>query len=166
MALAKHSLPLITWILLSLLGSAALSPYAFSEEKPKLGSILVTVSELKPVQGKLRVGLYNSEESWKEKTKDPNKQTSFRTQIVEVTKSTQTIEFKDLPYGDYVAAISHDVNGDGKFERPEKSKFGLNKWEPYGISNCTKKLKRMSWKDAKRPHAGDKTPITITVLHR
>ncbi len=63
-----------------------------------------------------------------------HKDKAFRHVSVRVDGDRAYVEFRDVPYGEYVVSIYHDANGNGRFDR---NFFGLPA-EPYALSGTPK----------------------------
>lgn len=92
----------------------------FSQNK-----ITVQFSDIKPVQGKIYVGLYNSEGTFMKTDKH------FRECITPVNGSTVTCILENVPNGRYAISVFHDENSNGELDT---GMFGIPK-EGYGFSN-------------------------------
>ncbi len=90
------------------------------------GSIHVTVDHLRNTKGHLLLSLYNSSDGF-----PGDAQKAVRKERVSISGSAVTVDFDNLPAGDYAVAILHDENDDGKMNT---TFIGLPK-EGYGFSN-------------------------------
>jgi uncharacterized protein (DUF2141 family) len=88
-------------------------------------TITVKFSEIKPVQGKIYVGLYNSEATFM------NDEAYFKSCITAVNGGTAECLLEDIPTGKYAISVFHDENSNGKLDT---GMFGIPK-EGYGFSN-------------------------------
>lgn len=87
--------------------------------------LTVTVKNIVPTQGVLRLALYNSDDFWLKE------HGAIRGRLQLVSQSSETITFPGLRKGKYAVAVFHDVNGDNKL-----NKFlGFLPKEGYGFSN-------------------------------
>ena len=73
--------------------------------------LTVTIKKINKFKGVIMLGLYNNEEDWLQMGKE------YRGAIVEITATTVTYVFKDLPFGTYALSIFHDKNSDGECNR-------------------------------------------------
>lgn len=101
--------------------------------------LVVTVDNIKQVQGSLYVSLYKSQADF-----DSNNN-AIKRQKVTVDKSAMTINFGDLPVGEYAAKSYHDVNDN---EKLDFSSSGMPS-EPFGSSSQSKELAPPDFKNAK-----------------
>jgi len=92
--------------------------------------LTVTVRNIDKFKGVIMIALYDSDSSWLQKGKE------YRGAMVEVTATTLTYVFKDLPFGTYALLIYHDKNSDGELN---KNWLGLPN-EGYCFSNNYKPL--------------------------
>lgn len=88
-------------------------------------TITVQFSDIKPVQGKIYVGLYNSEGTFMKTDK------SFSSCITPVDGSSVTCILDNIPNGHYAISVFHDENSNGELDT---GMFGIPK-EGYGFSN-------------------------------
>jgi len=141
-----------------LLVSASTAPAMAAENYVKEGvngtsNITVTLGGIKDVQGIVTAGLYNSEDGYKNGG-------SVRGAKVEVKADTVTINYSNLPEGEYAIKLFHDVNGDGEMAT---NLFGIPT-EPFAFSNnAVGKMGPAKWKDAKFTISGSNTAHAITL---
>lgn len=76
--------------------------------------------------GKVKVGLYNSEENFLK--------TVYKNVVVDIKSNSAIAKFEDLPKGVYAVSVFHDENGNGTLD---KNGFGIPT-EGYGTSNDAK----------------------------
>lgn len=88
-------------------------------------TITVNFSKLKPVQGQIYVGLYNSKEDFMKVDKN------FRNCITPVNSDKAVCILENVPAGTYALSVFHDENGNGELDT---GMFGIPK-EGYGFSN-------------------------------
>ncbi len=86
-------------------------------------SLRIAVSNIRPMEGTVRVALYNRADLF---MKQP-----FRLQEVKAEKEVCIITFANLPNGEYACSIFHDVNDNGILDT---GPFGIPR-EPWGFSN-------------------------------
>ncbi len=107
---------------------------------PATSSVTVRISNLKAVQGKIQLGLYNKADVFPKVGKE------YRKILVPVESLNVTYTIDDLPVGDYALAIYHDLNADGTCNL---NFLGIPK-EPYGFSNNVRPVfKAPSFRDTK-----------------
>ena len=73
--------------------------------------LTVTIKNINKFEGVIVVGVYNSEDAWLQIGKE------YRGAKVEITATTVTYIFKDLPFGTYAISIFHDKNSDDECNR-------------------------------------------------
>ncbi|MFT3795753.1 DUF2141 domain-containing protein [Flavobacterium sp.] len=89
-------------------------------------SLEVKMTGFENNNGKVKVGLYNSEEGFLK--------TVYKNAVVDIQSNTATFTFKDLPKGIYAVSVYHDENANGILD---KNGFGMPT-EGYGTSNDAK----------------------------
>lgn len=87
--------------------------------------ISIKFSDINPIQGKIYVGLYNSDGDFMKTDK------FFRQCITPVNGENVECTLDDIPEGTYAISVFHDENGNGKLDT---GTFGIPK-EGYGFSN-------------------------------
>ncbi|RNC86915.1 MAG: DUF2141 domain-containing protein [Winogradskyella sp.] len=101
-------------------------------------TVTVNITGLDSSDGKLLVGLYDSEEHFLDKR--------FKSAIGEISEATGQVVFKDIPDGIYAISFIHDENDNGKMDT---NFLGIPK-EDYGCSNNAKGfMGPPKWEDAK-----------------
>lgn len=141
-----------------LLVTASATPVYATENYVKEGvsgtsNITVTLTGIKDIKGIVQAGLYSSEDGYKNGG-------SVRGARVEVKADTVTINYSDLPDGEYAIKLFHDVDGDGKMAT---NLFGIPT-EPFAFSNnAVGKMGPAKWVDAKFTISGAKTAHAITL---
>ena len=101
-------------------------------------SLTVNVSGFHSNEGKLKVGLYNSEGNFLKEV--------YLSSESKINDLKASVVFKDLPVGEYAVSIYHDENNSGELE---KGMFGIPK-EPFACSNNAKgKMGPPKYNDAK-----------------
>ncbi|ADE13989.1 conserved hypothetical protein [Nitrosococcus halophilus Nc 4] len=101
-------------------------------------TLVINIIGIKPVEGQVRVALYNAAEKWLEE--------SFFNTVLEV--KSQKVEWRvdDVPEGEYGIAAFHDQNKNGEADR---NFLGIPK-ESYGFSNNVKAVFRApQWDEVK-----------------
>ncbi|WP_299114635.1 DUF2141 domain-containing protein [uncultured Winogradskyella sp.] len=117
----------------------------------KAHDITVNISGLDSDEGKILIGLYDSEDKFLSKR--------FKNAIGIINEEKSTITFKDVPKGVYAISFIHDENDNGKMDT---NFMGIPK-EDYGCSNNAKGfMGPPKWEDAKFELKADKT-IHITL---
>ena len=115
-----------------LLISSALSLASLHQDsQQKHGTILLTVVGLDNDIGDVKVGLFNSAESFTGKTKD-----KFAGAIIKIRNKKVQYVFPNVPYGEYAIKLFHDEDGDDEIDT---NFFGIPT-ESYGFSNNAKAL--------------------------
>lgn len=86
------------------------------------GELLVRVEGVLEFEGDIHIGVFDSEESWKNR----------RVKVGAYVDPSDEVyyNFKNLPEGEYMVSIFHDVNSNDKLDRYF---YGKPK-EPYGFS--------------------------------
>lgn len=88
------------------------------------GDIVVNVSGVENGRGKIKIGLYNSDDGF------PAHDREFTGADLNPSKTGGSYTFTNIPEGTYAIAIWHDKNDDGELNR---NMFGIPK-EHYGFS--------------------------------
>ena len=88
-------------------------------------TLTLTISNINNIEGNLRIGLFNTGESFLEEGQ------AYRSFNVEVNDESETIVIKNLPKGNYAIGLYHDKNSNDKCDR---NFLGIPK-EPYAFSN-------------------------------
>ena len=100
--------------------------------------ITVTIDNLRSNEGKVLIGLYNSETDFLSEV--------FMGKVVSISDNSCTVTFKDVPKGIYAVSYVHDENDNGKMDT---NFVGIPK-EDYGCSNNAKGfMSAPKWEDAK-----------------
>lgn len=97
----------------------------FTQVKAQEGNMLtVLVENFDDAQGTIKIGLYNSEETYMGK--------SFKSVSSEVDNTKQVkLVFENIPNGQYTFSMYHDLNGNGQLD---KNFLGIPS-EDYAFSN-------------------------------
>lgn len=111
---------------------------AFINPNLLAAELVVVVDNIKEVQGSLYISLYNKEASFE------TNENAVKRQKVSVDKTTMSVNFGDLPAGEYAVKAYQDVNNSGAmdFNGPMPA-------EPFGSSSKSKELAPPNYKDAK-----------------
>ncbi len=131
-------------ILGTLLFSSFLSLNATAHE------LVLQVDQITKTKGVMMIALYNSADSYK------GNKNVFNGQKVAVTQGTLTVNFGDVPAGDYAIKLYHDENENGEMD---KNVIGIPT-EGYGFSNNGGAMGQPSFDEAKFS-VTDKTAISI-----
>ncbi|WP_421879609.1 DUF2141 domain-containing protein [Marinoscillum sp.] len=86
--------------------------------------LTVEVTNIKTLEGKMRVALFNGESSYL-------KDADYEADTVIYDSGAVLITFKDLPLGEYAISLYHDQNDNGKLD----ANFMGIPSEPYAFSN-------------------------------
>ena len=70
--------------------------------------IHVEIQNIEGTGGELVTGIFDNASDFKNKTKP------FRASKIEITDSSVSYTYSDIPIGNYAIAVFHDTNGDGK----------------------------------------------------
>jgi uncharacterized protein (DUF2141 family) len=131
-------------ILSTLLISSLLSLNATAHE------LALQVDQITKTKGVMMIALYNSADSYKS---DKN---VFNGKKIAVTQGTLTVNFGDVPAGDYAIKLYQDENENGVID---KNVIGIPT-EGYGFSNNGGAMGQPSFDEAKFS-VTDKTTISI-----
>jgi uncharacterized protein (DUF2141 family) len=72
------------------------------------GDLIIIISGLRNDKGDIKIGLFNSENSWN------GKKDKFRGATLKIKNKKVEWVIKDIPYGEYAIKFFHDENGDDK----------------------------------------------------
>jgi uncharacterized protein (DUF2141 family) len=101
-------------------------------------NLTVKISGLKDNSGIVKVGLYNSEQTFLK--------TTYKSMISEIKNNQATVTFTGIPAGEYAISTFHDENNNGILD---KNMMGIPS-EDYAASNNAKGfMGPPSYKDAK-----------------
>ncbi|GGX22960.1 DUF2141 domain-containing protein [Undibacterium macrobrachii] len=106
----------------TLLSAAALG-LSLTSGAAQAGELSVEVQGLTEMKGNLLVAVFNQKGQWL-KQATLNKKT-------EVTQKVMSVQFDNLPEGEYAVSVFHDLNGNGRLD---SNPVGMP-IEPYGFSN-------------------------------
>lgn len=121
----------IVSVFLLLLFSAVSFPPLHQDSQKKLAVIQLTVIGLENDVGDVKVGLFNSAESFNSKTKE-----KFAGAIIKIQNKKVQYVFPNVPYGEYAIKLFHDEDGDDEVD----TNFLGIPTESYGFSNNAKGL--------------------------
>lgn len=102
----RYSLTLFLFTIFSILPSTL----SGQDNKRELSDITVRIKGIRTTQGNILLGLYNSKKGWLKDDKE------IRGVKLEISSSTITYTFKELPPGSYAIAIFHDLNMNGELD--------------------------------------------------
>ena len=125
------------------------------ENQLQTSTLVVNIDGLQSNDGKVRIALSNSEESYSSDGKD-----AYRGGDAQITNKKALYTFTEVPYGVYAVKLFHDENNNDKLD----SNFMGIPQEPYGFSNNARgTFGPASWDDAKFEIKEDSLVISITV---
>lgn len=128
----KHLLFLLSTCLLSSYGS-----FAQEQSEATTNKLTVHIQNIKSSEGKISVGIYNSSDTWLDRT--------YTGKTGEIIDGKATVVFDEIENGEYGISLYHDENDNGKLDT---GMFGIPK-EPYACSNGAKgRFGPPKWKDA------------------
>ena len=107
----------------TVLAQGSLCVWVLAQDVPPVGTLTVRVQGLNPIEGNLRLALFDSEQNFFKR--------SVRSEVFPVTAQRRTWIVENLPYGVYAVLAHHDVDASGKIERRW---YGKPR-EPTGASN-------------------------------
>lgn len=126
---------------------------------PEKATLTVSIEGIRPGKGEVLVALHNKADSFNE---HPNNAYRLLKTTADANARSTTVEFADLPVGDYALSVLKDENGN---KRMDFSMIGAPK-EGYGVSNPPKsKFKRPQFKDSKFRVSGGSNRITIRMVY-
>lgn len=105
-----------------------LLPAQNKQNKQKTGNLTIIVSGLKNNRGDVKIGLFNSEESYQGKKK------KFKGAILKIEQKKAIWTVKNIPFGFYAIKTFHDEDGDDQID----TNFIGFPTESYGFSNNVK----------------------------
>lgn len=127
---------------------------SFSQSK---GKIIVQINGVKGSKGFVLVALYNQSKGFPE-----DKKKVFRKAKATIKNGSATVEFTNLPYGDYAVAAMHDENNN---QEMDKNFLGVPE-EGYCFSNNIKpKLSAPSFKDCKFQLNAQSKTISVNMIY-
>ena len=141
--------------LLTILFSFSSARAAAQEDKQQVGRFTLVVAGLRSNNGQVRVGLYNTKESYHSRGKLP----ALLRAKLKIDHNKAVYTFEDIPYGEYTIKLYHDENGNDKLD---KNFLGIPK-EPYGFSNNARGLGLPSYKKAKFTIASKEMSMEINM---
>jgi uncharacterized protein (DUF2141 family) len=105
-----------------------------------IGKLTVVVNNIDTPSGEVRVAIYNSENTFL----DAKKFVVVKAMAVG-THTSVTLEFPNLPYGDYAVTTYHDINSNRKLDQ---NTFGIPE-EPYDMTNLKVKWRKPTFNEVK-----------------
>ena len=111
-------------------------------------SLTVTIENIKSVEGKMFVAVYNKEDKFLK--------TPYLGKISKIEGKSCTVTFEGLAVGTYAVSVYHDKNNNDKLDT---NFLGIPK-EDYGCSNNAKGIMSApKWEDAKFSLKSNKTVV-------
>jgi uncharacterized protein (DUF2141 family) len=101
-----------------------------TDDKLKTGNLIIHVTGCKNDKGDVKIGLFNSKESWDGKAE------KYKGAIIKIETEKATWIIADLPFGEYAVKTFHDEDGD---DQVDTNFLGMPK-ERFGFSNNVKVL--------------------------
>lgn len=135
-----------------------MTSFAFAKEVQKsgmkIGQLKVIIVGLKNDEGKVKIGLFDSKESYSS-SGDP-----FRGCSVAIQDKKAECTFQKIPYGIYAIKVYQDKNVNGELDT---NSIGIPK-EPYGFSNnARERFGPVKWDDAQFFFTAESMSIEITL---
>ncbi len=116
------------FLILQIFCSTLLLSQNTQKETHKIGNLFVIVSNLKNNSGDVKIGLFNSEESFKGKSE------KYRGSVLKIINNRAEWRIENIPYGEYAIKLFHDEDSDDEIDT---NFLGIPK-ESYGFSNNAK----------------------------
>src|SRR5579885_2937048 len=110
--------------------AAALTLMPIASFATDTANLSVTITGLNNDKGVVRIALFNSEKTYKEKAAAAAN-VAFKKAAVTISGQQATYTFADVPYGTYAIKAFHDEDNSGKIA---KNAFGMPLMQ-YGFSN-------------------------------
>ena len=102
--------------------------------------LTIEIQNIEVVKGNIRIGVFNTNETFLKEG------STFKSYVIPVNDTTETIVIDDLPKGEYAFILFHDKNSDGKLNR---NFLGIPK-ELFAFSNNVKpKLAKPTFEECK-----------------
>ncbi|MEN1785164.1 MAG: DUF2141 domain-containing protein [Bacteroidota bacterium] len=121
-----------------LLALALLTCAGLFAQSATKGQLTIKVANIKSTEGKILVGLYDSEDNWLEKI--------YMGGTGLIANGKSEIVLKNIPFGTYAVSLFHDENDNNKLDM----RFGFFPKEPNACSNQAPAVfGPPRWKDAK-----------------
>ena len=100
--------------------------------------IIVHITNFDSNDGKVRLGLFDSEANWLDK--------SIMGKVVEIHEKSCSVTFENLPSGIYAISLYHDENDNKKLDT---NFLGIPKEDTGSSNNAPARFGPPKWKDAK-----------------
>ena len=142
-------------IILVLFLMASFVPGSDAQKDAKqIGQLTVVIRGLESDEGKVKIGLFDSKESYSSGEKP------FRGFLVAINDKKAECTFKEILYGTYAIKVYQDKNVNGELDT---NFIGIPK-EPYGFSNNARgRFGPAKWDDAQFFFTAESMSIEITV---
>jgi len=114
------------------------APASIADEDPT-GTLMVNVTDLRSEEGKVRVALHTSEDTFPTKRKE-----ALAVLIVTINGNQATARFPDIHLGDYAVAVYHDEDNNGRLNR---SVIGIPKEGTAASRDPKPRMGPPRWKD-------------------
>ncbi len=102
--------------------------------------LTIEIQNIEVIKGNIRIGVFNTSETFLKES------SIFKSYVIPVNDTTETIIIDDLPKGEYAFILYHDKNSDAKLNR---NFLGIPK-ELFAFSNnVAPKLAKPSFEDCK-----------------
>lgn len=113
-------------------------------------TIEVEITNIDSNKGQMRVGLYDSEESWLNKTHSGL--------VGLIINGKSAVAFENVPNGTYAISLYHDENGNGELDT---NFLGIPKEDTGSSNNAPARMGPPKWADAKFEIKGNSIRQTI-----
>lgn len=127
---------------LALAAAITTSGFAVAEGE----SMTVRLNGVEHDRGTVRVALFSDPKTFRKADQ------AYAGKEVPASAGTVTVEFDEVPAGQYAVMAYHDENGNGELDL----RFGMMPIEGYGLSNNPKVMGPPSFKDSQFEVPGDK----------
>jgi uncharacterized protein (DUF2141 family) len=127
---------------LALAAAITTSGFAVAEGE----SMTVRLNGIEHDRGTVRVALFSDPKTFRKADQ------AYAGKKVPASAGTVTVEFDEVPAGQYAVMAYHDENGNGELDL----RFGMMPIEGYGLSNNPKVMGPPSFKDSQFEVPGDK----------
>ncbi len=127
---------------LALAAAITTSGFAVAEGE----SMTVRLNGIEHDRGTVRVALFSDPKTFRKADQ------AYAGKEVPASAGTVTVEFEEVPAGQYAVMAYHDENGNGELDL----RFGMMPIEGYGLSNNPKVMGPPSFKDSQFEVPGDK----------
>lgn len=127
---------------LALAAAITTSGFAVAEGE----SMTVRLNGIEHDRGTVRVALFSDPKTFRKADQ------AYAGKEVPASAGTVTVEFEEVPAGQFAVMAYHDENGNGELDL----RFGMMPIEGYGLSNNPKVMGPPSFKDSQFEVPGDK----------